>query len=826
VGVGRGTAISGWSGRNRALAALGAGVALCLALAGWLWLQGRGADRDAHPQEHGQLALAGLAAPVRIDRNRHGVPQVEAGSERDAHFGLGFCQAQDRLGQLLALRSRAQGRAAERAGPSALDSDRAARLIDLPSLAERQWPALPSRTRAYLEAFAAGVNARIERIQAGEASAPPGWEAEALEPWRPQDSLLLFKLFAWNLGASVEVSLALQTLVGELGVADAQRFFPPRPAPVPALRSAGAVPSPGPVAAWLPRGLAALRASGGLEGFGVGSAAYVLGGAHTASGAPVLVAESHTAPTLPAPFYLAHLRAPGLDVAGTSLPGVPVFWSGRNAALAWGSVHAGAVVTDLYVETLRREAGEYHTGRSWAAVEQRSERIEVRGAEPVELVVRRTARGPLLPERLASGGEGIAVWWTGARVGSRSGIASLQAVARAQDGDDLSEALSGHAEPVVAVVWAHRHGGAGLQVAGWIPRRSLAARLLPLPGRAPWYQWSERVPFEDLPSRRLEAGEGFLVAADQGFPAGPEGETIDALWRPGVRARRLHALLGAISRDRPELRRVAALSSDLALPRSRELIDAALGLAGDAISPEPAEAGRGGDTAPGEEGRALAALLQGWDGAAAAESEGATAYHAFLDTLARELFAEPLGEALYASLLELPDLDLEGLVLGVLADARRGGAEDRWSDPERVRAAVLSSLRATWLGLAFRLGPDPRRWGWGGQHALWFRDPLGLAEPLGPFPMGGAPHAVFAGGFAAPSPFEVTVVASARLAVDLAAPDLMLTALAPGQSEHPGHAHYESGLPGWLSGRLALLATRRVEIDEYSAARLQLEPLQ
>ena len=804
VGEGRRTSAGGSEGSGGFWIALGTGAALVLAV--WVAALWRGGEAGpaALPLEHGRLAVTGLEAPLRIDRNRRGVPQLRAGSERDAWFGLGFSHAQDRLGQLLELRARVQGRVAERVGPSALDSDRTARVLGLTALAEAQWRALPRSARRALEAYSAGVNARLERIARGEAAAPPGFADPAPEPWRPVDSLALFKFFSWNLGASVDASLVLRDLVAELGAPDAQRFFPPRLDAASAGRSAAAP-------AWLPRGLQALRSAGGLDGLGVGSAAFVVGGAHTASGNPALVAESHTAPTLPAPFYLAHLKAPDLDVAGLTLPGVPVFWSGRNPSLAWAAVHVGAVVTDLYVETLRRDGQEYHDGRRWRALERRTETIAVRGQAPVELTVAATSRGPLLPSVLETSGEGISLRWTGARVEGPSGIASFQALGHARNGEMLREALAGHREPVVAVVWAHRDGSAGLQVAGWIPRRSLASQLLPLPGRAPWYQWSERVAYADLPAPELEAGVGFLVAADQPFAVGDEGASVDALWRPGVRARRLASRLAELVPEHPELRELTALQSDLVLVRSRRVLERALAFA------ESAELGK--------EARALVELLQSWDGRASVDSPGCSAYHSFLTTLARELFAGGLGEPRYAALLSLPSLDLEGLVAGVLGDAAAGGV-DRWSEPEPVRAAVVRSLGATWLALAYEHGPDPRHWRWGGLHELHFRDPLGLEPPLGPFPMAGAPHAVFAGGFAPGRSFDVNVTATARLAVDLGAPDLLLTALAPGQSELRGHDHFESGLPGWLSGRHALLATRAVEIDEYSTARLHLEPLQ
>jgi penicillin amidase len=773
------------------------------AFGAWLTSSGRPAPSPeaAEPLSRGGVAVAGLERPVRIDRDRHGVPHIDAASERDAHFALGFCQAQDRLAQLVMLRRRAHGTAAEVIGPDALESDRMARLLDFRGIAERQWPDLPRSARRVLEAYAAGVNARVAQlaVEAG-GTATTG----AIEPWRAQDSLALFKLFAWGLTASIDASIVLGELVEELGPADSARFFPPQGG-----SGAGGDRTTAAVAPWVAGGVRDLGGAFGVSGHGVGSTAFVVGGRHTESGRPVLVADSHFEPIFPAALHLAHLRSPDLDIAGATLVGVPVFWWGRNAKLAWAAVNPGFVVTDLYAETLRNGGAEVHDGRRWQPVAESVEAISVRGGADDTLVIRRTARGPLLPAAEGEPEQAIAVAWTGARGGGGSGIASMLRVARAADGDDLREALRAHREPPVALVWAEAAGGAGLQVAGWIPHRRLAAQLLPLPGRARAYAWNEPVAFDSLPSQRLAEGEGFLVAADQRFEPAAGEDAIDSVWRTGARAERLRALLAQGAGRAGDLRSFAALLSDDRLERSVALVDTALSLAG-----EPLEA---------QEARELARLLREWDGRASAASVGASVYHVFLDVLAEELFAVRLGKERLARLLALPALDLEALVLGVLRDAAAGGG-DVWSEPEAVRKAVIGSLREAWLALSFHHGPDPRRWLWGAMHELRFRALDPSHGSLGPFRYGGAPHAVLASSYSLAHPFAVSVAATARFAVDAGTLDIALTALAPGQSEQPAQPDHRAGLESWLAGGYKLLATRRLEVEELSVAQLVLEP--
>ena len=96
---------------------------------------------------------------------------------------------------------------------------------------------------------------------------------------------------------------------------------------------------------------------------------------------------------------------------------------------------------------------------------------------------------------------------------------------------------------------------------------------------------------------------------------------------------------------------------------------------------------------------------------------------------------------------------------------------------------------------------------------------------LGPYPYGGGGASIQAATPSPSDPFATRVVATARFAVDLAAPGQALASIAPGQSEHPGHAHFRDGVPRWLEGRLGLLPTSRLLIDENRVARLVLEPV-
>jgi penicillin amidase len=779
----------------------------------------RGAARAAFPVVNGQLPLPGLEAAVVVHRDARGLPHVDARSEADGWRALGFVHAQDRLGQMLWLRQQAWGRTAEVLGAEGLSADRLARLIDFAGLARRQLPALRPTARRTLEAYASGVEAYVERVRSGQAGAPLVVRQLrlAMDPWRAEDSLALFKLYAWGLSASIDASLVLNDVIEQLGAVAARPYFPGSDwdDPPPASRVTNrAVPPVGELH------VDPLRRALGLESRSVGSSAWAISGRHTESGRPILVADAHLPTSVPAYLHLDRLRAGDLEVVGATLPGVPVFWSGRSRSVAWASVQAPAVVTDLYVETLDPgDAGRYHDGQRWRSLPERVETLRVRGGPDEELRVHRTRHGPLLPRRASS--QPLSVAWVGARVDGPSGIGSLLEVARAEDAADVVKALRAHHEPALVMVYVDAEGAGGLQMAGWIPNRSLSPQLLPLPGRARWYDWNSPVPFEALPSARLDARRGWVVAADDRLRSPDEGISIEWLWRSGERAARIRSLLKESVEVGPlDLRRATEIQTDVGNARALALVRAALslGVASDdpGLSPEAQE---------------LTDILARWDGRVHADSTGASAYHVFLRSLTETLLEERLGESLMRRYLALPQTDPERLVYDIVRHSAQGGPGVPEKDRERVVKAVRESLREGWLRLSFELGANRRRWSWGRLHPLRFRAfgrldaVLGDLAELGPYPFGGDANTVNAGAYDPSRPFEVRVASTLRLAVDTASADKTLVALAPGQSEHPGHPNHGDAIPDWLDGRSGLAVSGRLLVEDSSVARLLLEPV-
>ncbi|HVL35173.1 MAG TPA: penicillin acylase family protein, partial [Burkholderiales bacterium] len=269
--------------------------------------------RQSLPDIEGNIPTPGLAASVEVLRDGFGVPHLFAGSERDAHFALGFAHAQDRLWQMEMNRRVAAGRLAEVLGERALDTDRFMRTLGLRRAAEANLEHLEAETRTHLEAYAAGVNAFLA---ARRVLPPEFWLLRVRpEPWTPADSLSLIKLMALDLDGNWRSELLRLGLARRLPMARVHEFLPPYP---------GEAPVPLPELAWNQR----LRPDPVVPFFdallagGSGGASNSWVVARGAGGAPLLANDPHLGLTAPSVWYLAHLEAPGLSAIGATLPGL------------------------------------------------------------------------------------------------------------------------------------------------------------------------------------------------------------------------------------------------------------------------------------------------------------------------------------------------------------------------------------------------------------------------------------------------------------------------------------------------------------------------
>ena len=815
------------------------------------------------PTEEGEIRLGGLEKPVAVVRDSYGIPHISAASLDDAIYALGFVHAQDRLWQMEVSRRTAAGRLAEVFGEGALEADRFLRTLGVRRAAEANFKRLDKETRALLETYAAGVNAFMNSRPVMPIEF---WLTGAkFEPWTPADSLGWIKMMAWDLGGNWRNELLRMRLSKTLPLARIHELLPPYPGEAPpeitdlrrlynsigkeAVRLAGSgAGSASGLDSAFQTGLAFsgsmnLRAGKGeiigkqnpkagassgaspSSGFdfdasieGLGSNNWVVSGARSATGKPLLANDPHLGLTAPAVWYFAHISTPGFEAIGATLPGVPAIVLGRNTHFAWGFTNTGPDVQDLYVERLDG-AGNYLTPEGPKPFTLHDEVIKVKGGEDVRLQVRVSRHGPVISDvsrtaqEAAPRGHVIAMQWTALREDDLT-MQSAVKIARAKDWTGLLAAMRDFHAPQQNVVYADTQGNIGFVAAGRVPLRrpeNDLKGLAPAPGWLAKYDWAGFIPYEELP-RAYNPADGKLVTANHRVTPPGYPHHITSEWQPPYRANRISELLGAVRNH--SIGSFARIQGDVVSLPAKELLPRLA-----KVKPRS------------EEARRALALLAKWDGAMAAERAEPLILSAWWREFSRAIYADELGEAFRGNWLLRAQF-----MLNVLNDKDRQG---RWCANARTRTAeTCDDLLATTLDTALadlrkRYGEDTGAWRWGAAHyARHEHRPFGRVSWLAPWfditaPTPGDAYTVNVGRNRledAARPFANTHAASLRAIYDLGNLDNSLYIHSGGQSGNVLSPHYKSFTQAWAKGEYIPMVTDRKRIEAGGVKRLRLVP--
>jgi penicillin amidase len=508
------------------------------------------------PQLDGSVAVSGLSAPVSVTRDPQGVPTIEAASLRDLFFAQGYVTAQDRLFQMDTMRRAAAGELSEVVGEIALPHDRQQRILGLRATAEKGLASLTPEDRQQFEDYARGVNAYIA---AHGAALPLEFRLlhYAPRPWTAADSLAIAYQMVETLSTSPQAALTREKILAKLGpeltsdlyVNSSWRDRPPTESS-PALDE-----SPAGKEATSPPALTSIAPPEGHmspldwdvsswltpffreEIVPVGSNNWVVSGAHTVTGKPLLANDMHLGHQMPNLWYEVHLHSEDFDVAGVSLPGHPYVVVGHNRRIAWGCTNLGPTVEDAYIETFN-DSGQYLTPEGWKQPETRREVIRVKGRPDVMVDVQVTRHGPIVTELAPGEMRKIALRWT-LYDGMRDPFFRVDS---AKNWEEFRRAYSEFDAPGQNVVYADVDGNIGYQATGRIPVRAAGDGSLPVNGSDNAHEWTGHVPFERMPSI-LNPASGIIATANGRITPAKFPYSLSVEWEAPWRTARIYHVL-------------------------------------------------------------------------------------------------------------------------------------------------------------------------------------------------------------------------------------------------------------------------------------------
>ena len=818
-------------------------VTLFAALGGLAWLYSMA--RSVLPQLDGTAKISGLSARVTVSRDGHGVPTIDAASFEDLFFAQGYVTAQDRLWQMDVMRRFAAGEISEILGADFLKHDREQRILELRVAAQKALEVSSAQNRAHFEAYARGVNAYV----ASHRDRLP-IEFRILRysprPWAPEDSTLIAaqmvkdlnhypyrdaldreKILA-KLGPELTADLYVNSswhdrpptvarfsLEQDTGNEDEERH---KRSPVsssvaqqtatPAFHDlVGAGLANDGFARALEQDSEALAADTRMV---VGSNNWVVSGAHTVSGKPLLSNDMHLGHQMPNLWYEAHLRCStsgcgNFDAAGVTLPGLPYVIVGHNQRIAWGLTNVGPTVEDVYIETFNPD-GQYLTPAGWKSPEHRHEVIHVKGKPDVVLDVALTRHGPIITDLVPGESRQLALRWT-LYEGTHDPFFEVDS---AQNWEQFRRAFSAFDAPGQNVVFADVDGNIGYQATGKIPIRASGDGSLPENGSDDIHEWTGYIPFDKLPST-YNPSSGIIATANGRISPDGYPFSISTGWEAPWRTARIYRVLE--SGKKFSASDMLGLQTDIYSDAERFFAERFVYAVDHAKNSSLRT-------------KQAAELMRGWDGRMTADSAAPTIGYRARVELTRLLLEAKLGSApadprqIAASLnwktygWGMQSVWLENVLQGQL---KRWLPESYGSYDELLTAAVEAAVSGP------EVPQDLASWHWGGFHPVEIQHPILGKIPLlqrwsgpGVQPQSGSGYTVKA--------VSRSHGPSERLTVDLSDLDQSTLNLVTGQAGSFLSPYYLDQWKAWYEGYTFKLPFTQPAVAAAQQHVLVLEP--
>lgn len=782
------------------------------------------AVRASLPQVDGKLQLGGLAAPVIVTRDNLGVPTIVATNTKDLFVAQGYVTAQERLWQMDMTRRFASGDLAAILGPEYVKVDTEQRILGLRQVAERVAANMDAVERAQFEAYAAGVNAYIAQHSK---SLPVEFRFMVQFPhaWTIEDSILVglsmteflnHYMYKTELERERILAKVGPELTADLYVNSSWRDHPPgteggsienqspqEGSPDEEEEQAPRGPKPAVMNGPLRKGTAeaaplqstpfGLGLSGEKLQLNPGSNNWVVSGARTVTGKPMLSNDMHLDLRMPNTWYEAHLTAGEYDVAGVSLPGMPYVIVGHNRNIAWGFTNLGPNVEDVYIEKFN-DRGEYLTPQGWQQPEHRKEIIRVKGRPEVNLEITVTRHGPIITELVPGESRKLALKWV--VYDPQASRIPFFEINSARNWQEFRTAFSKFGAPGQNVVYADVGGHIGYQATGLVPIRA-GDGLVPVPGEDDAHEWAGYVPFDKLPSV-YDPPSGVIATANGRITPDGYPYTLSVEWGSPYRTERIYKLLGTARK----------LTSADMLNIQTDVVSEFDRFLAQRLVYGIDHAGR-----PSQRSKAAADLMRNWDGTMSTDLVAPTLAVYSRDKLEELLLKPKLGDEWRGYRWFMSPVWIENVLLH---------QPQRWLPPgyanydEVLNAAVEAVV--TEKGAPKALST----WKWGRVHRVDVRHPFWSNFPIlkraapGPQPLSGDGETVKQVG--------THFGPSERFTADMSDLDHSTLNIVNGQSGNIFDEHFNDQWDAYYHGRTFALPFSPAAVERTGVHHLRLEP--
>jgi penicillin G amidase len=754
--------------------------------------------QKSKPQVNGTLAINGLTSKVDVYRDANGVPHIEAASMKDLFMAQGFVTAQDRMFQMDLSRRQASGKLSEVIGEKTLTRDRFFRTLGLRRAAEASYNEYSSETKQYLQWYADGVNAYIEKAKQDNTLSIEfllvGYKPEK---WTPVDSLVIGKYMAFDLGGHWEGQAFRYFLMEKFPKEKALDLFPGYPVEAPAI-------------------LEDIKESGldyeksfadaVIPNFHNGSNNWVVSGSKTESGKPLLANDPHLQLGTPSIWYQTHLTAPDFEVSGVVFAGIPGIIVGHNKQIAWGVTNVGPDVQELYVEKRNPDNSyEFQYMANWEEADVIKEVIEVKDKPDVEHEVVITRHGPVISEfaHHDKPGTALALKWTALQPSKE--LEAVIQMNRSENWEQFEKALESFHTPAQNFVFASIDGTIAYKANGLIPIRNQKYSSLPVPGWNDQYEWKGYIPWDELPTT-INPEKGYIATANNKVASDSYPYHISDTFAQPYRQQRIMEVLE--TNRKLTVKDMQALQFDQVNKQAEEMLPILLEQVMNAPLSEKEEQ--------------VVSVLKKWNKKDSKDSAAPLIFHIWMETFSNGLFKEEISEDM------MKMFDGREQVVDELIRKAYAGKPGPWIEQHGgLEKAAQKSFADMVAKLTDKYGGDISEWRWGSFHTLTFEHPLSAIKPLNLLfnpeteEMGGSRVTVGVAGWNRETG-NITHGGAWRMVIDMDDTSKAYHVVGPGQSGHVLSPWYKDQVKDWATGKYHV--TKLTAKNEDNSEHLVLQP--
>lgn len=766
----------------------------------------------AQPVHNETFHFAGLQQSVTVIFEANGTPHIQAATDNDLFWMIGYLQARFRLTQMDLTRRQGEGRLAEILGPDALASDQFQVILGLDRAAQRDWQMLPQHgpVRQSLQAFSNGVNAWINQAEQSN-SLPVLFKLLHYQPqpWTPIDTLIIQGVLTQELDFST-TPLEYAFMVKALGYQRTMQWFPLLPTDTQHPYDTGPYQQPStftPLPSQLTLSQTTMQSIATVEQQikslpramrdGPASNNWAVNGPLTASGKALMAGDPHLNLTLPAVWYQIAGHSPSYDFSGVSVPGVPLVLIGRNQHISWSMTNVQNASTFFYVEkTDSAHPYQYYWDGVWRQMQHITYEIPVKGQNPVTQNVYLTVHGPILPADQGIAGETLSVDWMGAVPSTDS--EGMLGVLKSSNFSQFRDALSMWNAPTLNFVYADDQGNIGMISPGYYPIVKSGAPWLPLPGTGE-ADVVGSIPYSAVP-QVYDPPSHMVFTANQRPVSNSYPYYIGTTWNDfdnGYRANEISSELSSKNQlTMQDMENMQLSTHDYLSGLIVPMLLKTLQLHALNSNEQQAEA-----------------LLQRWNGDMDVNSQAASIWWTFWTRYVVDTF-DPWWQASHVPTTQHPELAVgtgqtsldEDLETWTLSDPQNAAFTLPNGTRRDADSVMFQAFQESIKDLGKVLGSNPTQWQWGKLHTREINSLLGVsALSYGPRPSVGDEWTLLAAGgdpLAANDP-RLTPSAhgpSWRMIVDWGTGQAEST-YPGGQDENPASPWYENQLAAWWNGQ-------------------------